>query len=190
MVATKHTKLTKAIARKIVELVDCGLVKGKGVQEPGKMCVEAAVCCALGLPHSDDPPCVGKSVREFKISLNDSDWSSDMARAKGLRRLAIAQLGSDALNQTEFVTNLQRAVIKYVVPAALRSAASCHPDQSHKEALEAEAVKCADEGTESAAESAWSAAESAAESAAWSAAGADFWKAAAATLLKLLAKAK
>jgi hypothetical protein len=47
------------------------------------MCVEAAVCYALGLPHSDNPPCVGYAVRQYKIRLNDSNWSSNEARAKG-----------------------------------------------------------------------------------------------------------
>jgi hypothetical protein len=172
-VATETLKLTKRHARKILEVVDCGLVHGKGVPEPGKMCVEAAVCFALGLDHSDNPPCVGSAVREFKIGLNDSDWSSPESRARGLRRLSIAQLGSDSLNQTEFVTKLQQAVIRNVVPRALRNAAKIHPAQEHKDALEAAAVKCADEGTESAARSAESAAWSAARSAmsaAWSAA--------------------
>jgi hypothetical protein len=153
--------LTKSHARKVLSVVDAGLCSGKGVPEPGKMCVEAAVCFALGLPHSDDPPCVGKAVREFKIQLNDSSWSSDKARARGLRRLAIAQLGSDSLNQTEFVTKLQEATIRQVVPRALRHAAECHQQQVHKDALEAAAKVCADEGTESAA---WSA-----RAAAWSA---------------------
>jgi hypothetical protein len=168
-VATETLKLTKRHARKILEVVDCGLVHGKGVPEPGKMCVEAAVCFALGLDHSDNPPCVGSAVREFKIGLNDSDWSSPESRARGLRRLSIAQLGSDSLNQTEFVTKLQQAVIRNVVPRALRNAAKSHPAQEHKDALEAAAVKCADEGTESAAESAARSAARSAESAARSA---------------------
>ena len=58
------------------------------------MCVEAAVCYAYDLPHSDKPPCVGNAVREFKIRLNDCNWSSSKARARGMRRIAIAQLGS------------------------------------------------------------------------------------------------
>src|SRR5262245_31084708 len=112
--------LTKDHARKVLEVVDAGLCDGKGIPTPGQMCVEAAVCFALGLPHGDDPPCVGRAVRGFKISLNDSCWSSNEARAKGLRRLAIAQLGSDCIDQTEFVTKLQQAVIRKIVPEALR----------------------------------------------------------------------
>lgn len=37
-------EITEAIAKKVVDAVDAGLVAGVGIQEPGKMCVEAAVC--------------------------------------------------------------------------------------------------------------------------------------------------
>lgn len=82
------------VAKKVNEVVSKGLVCGLGTQEPGKMCVEAAVCYAMGLEHSDQPSCVDGEVRTFKIFLNDNDWSSNMARAKGLKKVAIAQLGS------------------------------------------------------------------------------------------------
>jgi hypothetical protein len=48
----------------------------------------------MGLPHSDEPPCVSPAIRQLKIQLNDSAWSSDKARGAGMRRLALAQLGS------------------------------------------------------------------------------------------------
>ena len=51
-------QITEQVARKVLTTVDVGLVKGKGIQKPGHMCVEAAVCYALDLPHSDDPQCV------------------------------------------------------------------------------------------------------------------------------------
>ena len=85
-------EITEAHARKVLEVVDAGLVSGVGNPIPGQMCVEAAVCYALGLPHGDDPKCVSPALRSLKIRLNDSGWSSDEARAKGLRRLAVAQL--------------------------------------------------------------------------------------------------
>jgi len=70
-----------------------GLSHGLG-EAGGQVCIEAAICEVLGLGHSDDPKCVSAAVRRFKISLNDSNWSSPEARAKGLRELGIAQLGS------------------------------------------------------------------------------------------------
>jgi hypothetical protein len=47
--------ITRQHAERIVGLLEHGLVSGVGVPEPGKMCVEALVCFALGLPHGDDP---------------------------------------------------------------------------------------------------------------------------------------
>jgi hypothetical protein len=99
-------RYTMKLARKLLAVIDAGLVHGMGEPVPGKMCIEAAVCHALGLQHGDDPPCVGYAVRAFKISLNDSFWSSPAARAAGLRELGVAQLGSDALDQIDFSIRL------------------------------------------------------------------------------------
>jgi len=87
-------KYTVDHARKVLETVDAGLCHGKGRPVPGQMCVEAAVCFALGLPHSDEPPCVAPCVRSFKVRLNDAGWSTNKARASGLRALSVGQLGS------------------------------------------------------------------------------------------------
>lgn len=88
-------EINEAIAKKVLEVVDKGLVVGVGEPVPGEMCVEAAVCYAMGEPHTDKPKCVTGAVRDLKIDLNDSElWRDDQARTKGLRRLAIAQLGS------------------------------------------------------------------------------------------------
>src|SRR5579863_5547295 len=112
------------VARKLLSVVDAGLVHGIGVPEPGKMCVEAAVCFALGLPHGDDPKCVAPALRRLKIRLNDSRWSSGQARAKGLRRLALVQLGSDGvLDEREFSKRCVRLAIQTCIPSAFRAAA-------------------------------------------------------------------
>ena len=114
--------------------------------EPGKMCVEAAVCYALGLSHGDDPGCVSAPLRRLKIKLNDSAWSSDTARANGLRRLALAQLGSrDVLDDKEFIRRVVDVTIRRVVPAVLRSAATLNPQ--HAATLETSAVQCEQERT-------------------------------------------
>lgn len=144
-------EMTREIAQKVRDTVDAGLVSGVGQPEPGAMCVEAAVCYALGLPHGDDPGCVSAPLRALKIRLNDSGWSSPQARAAGLRRLAVAQLGSKgALDEPEFVRRVVDVSIRRVVPRALRSAAKVNP--KHAEALEAAAVQCEREGTREAAE--------------------------------------
>ena len=72
--------LTEDVARKVLETVDVGLVSGVGNPVAGEMCVEAAVCFALGEPHGDRPTCVGEAVRAYKIRINDAGWSSDEAK--------------------------------------------------------------------------------------------------------------
>ena len=136
-------QITKEIASKVLETVDAGLVKGLGQPIPGRMCVEAAVCFALGLPHSDEPSCVSPAIRALKIRLNDSEWSSDEARAKGMRRLALVQLGSaGVIDDNDFARRIAEMTVRKIVPIALRAAASIHPEQKHKDALELSAVNC------------------------------------------------
>jgi hypothetical protein len=131
-------KPTREIAAKILTLLDAGLTKGLGEPYPGKMCVEALVNFALGLPHNDQPPCVGDAVRRFKIRLNDSNWSSNQARAKGFRRLAIAQLGSNEIDQVQFVKKLALATIREIVPIGLRAAAKIEQnDKRHADLIKA-----------------------------------------------------
>lgn len=100
-----QVKITAQLAKKVLKVVDKGLSYGLGgvfnetkdemVGSPGAMCVEAAVCYALGEEHGDRPSCVDDKLARFKIDLNDDlNWENDKARARGLRRLAIAQLGT------------------------------------------------------------------------------------------------
>lgn len=162
-------KITKAVAAKVLATVDAGLVKGIGEPKPGAMCVEAAVCYAMGLPHSDEPDCVSRAIRDLNILLNDAGWSSNAARAKGMRRLVLAQLGSaGAVDDVEFAKRVAELSIHMNVPAALRAAASIHPYAHHKGALVDAAIICERDGTEASARSARSAAWSA-----WSAAEAE-----------------
>lgn len=100
--------ITKAVALKVLEVVDQGLSSGLGREEPGAMCVEAAVCYAMGEPHNDMPKCVMPLIRDVKININDNhvwqeaaldrhdnyDKKAARVRSNALRRLAIAQLGS------------------------------------------------------------------------------------------------
>ena len=149
------SEITKEIAIKVLKVVDAGLVKGMGRPQPGQMCVEAAVCYAMGLPHSDEPSCVSPSLRRLKIALNDKSWSSNQARAAGLRRLAVAQLGSaDVLDDREFAKRVAELAIRKRVPAALRSAASIQKDEAHKAKLLEAAKKCERKGTRASAQEA------------------------------------
>ena len=74
--------IDEALAKRLLSVVDAGLVNGMGVPVPGQMCVEAAVCYAMGLPHGDEPSCVSPVLRSLKIRINDSKWSTPGARAR------------------------------------------------------------------------------------------------------------
>jgi hypothetical protein len=144
-------EITRDVAIKVRDAVDAGLSTGLGAPVLGQMCVEAAVCYALGLPHGDNPLCVSPALRRLKISLNDKDWSSNSARAKGLKRLALAQLGSaGVLDDKELVRRVGEMTIRKMVPIALRAAASIQKDATHRQKLLNAANRCEVEGTRAA----------------------------------------
>lgn len=115
----ENAPITEEIASKVLKVVNKGLCLGLGQAVPGAMCVEAAVCYAYGLPHSDKPPCVDEDLINFKIKLNDtSGWASDKSRAKGLRRIAIAQLGTNKkFNSDKFMEKVNNILCKKYLSA-------------------------------------------------------------------------
>lgn len=140
-------KITRALAQNVLATIDAGLVRGLGEPVPGKMCVEAAVCYGLGLPHGDDPGCVATSLRVLQTRLNDAGWSSPIARAQGLRRLGVAQLGSKGvLDEDEFIRRTVRLAITKQVPAAVHALARVHPDPMHQAGLAIAAERCERDG--------------------------------------------
>lgn len=156
MFTGSYMQITADHIKKIHGLLDHGLVPGIGTPEPGKACVEAVICMALGLPHSDQPVCVMPALRRMKIRLNDSSrWISNKSRAEGLRRLAIAQLGSDTLDEREFVRRVVEMTIRTVIPPALRRVAAHVKDPAR---LLAAALRCEQQPTKVSANEARSAA--------------------------------
>ena len=136
-----------------------GLSSGVG-ERSGQMCIEAAICATLDLPHADDPGCVDPEVRAFKIALNDAPWSSAAARAKGLRALGLAQLGSaGTIDGQRFVEAVAGGTIRILLPRLFRSVLAKYPD-----CIEA-AARCEKEGTAEAAYAAKAAAKGTAEAA-------------------------
>lgn len=130
-------------AHKIIDILSHGLSSGLGTPKPGEMCVEAAVCYAMDLPHSDKPNCVAESIRKFKIGLNDCNWSSNQARANGLRKLAVAQLGSNTINENLFVSELALGIIRKILPVILKGKVSNEILQSCKTCTNLETGKAA-----------------------------------------------
>ncbi|MCI0558028.1 MAG: hypothetical protein MN733_05995 [Nitrososphaera sp.] len=132
MESVNYDVLDKYLAR--------GLCAGTGDPE-GRVCVEAAICLAMGLPISANPPCTASSLRSYKILLNDCKWSSPEARSEGLRALSYAQIGTAGkLNEEMFASRLGELTIRILVPVLFRGIGIC------KEAAD----RCEREGTPSA----------------------------------------
>ena len=107
--------------RKVLDLVDAGLVRGLGLPNPGEMCLEAVVSIVFDQKHGDRPTCVEPSICQFGINMNDNPyWTSHEARAKGMRRFAIAQLGSVGLSRNTFSTLLLLNFMSSVLPECIR----------------------------------------------------------------------
>ena len=153
--------------RRFDEILTRGLCAGVGERE-GQMCVEAAICVALDLPHGDDPDCVEPAVRSYKIAINEANWSSPTARATGLRNVGIAQIGSKGVvDGSLFTARLSEKTIRRLIPALFRQVFPTNP------ACLAAASRCEEQGTLAAAEAAARAAAGAAEAAGAAAGAAD-----------------
>jgi len=113
-----------------------GLPSGLGDTEHA--CIMACLNLACGgtLTDAAESPCVLPAAARFAIRLNDAAWSSEMARADGLRDLGLALLGTAHLDRKVFLLRLTQATIREVVPVFLRRAG-----------LEEPAKKCETEGT-------------------------------------------
>jgi hypothetical protein len=130
------------VVPKLDAILARGLSLGLGMRD-GQMCIEAAICAALDLPHGDDPGCVDPAVRAYKIRLNDSSrWRSPRSRAEGLRDLGIAQLGSRGVIRGDvFVARLAEQTIRVLIPTLFREIFPNRP------ACLAAADQCEREGT-------------------------------------------
>jgi hypothetical protein len=140
--------LNNQLVTSINDLVNQGVTDNVGYPVPGQMCIEALTCYALDLEHGDDPQCVDRALRRYKIVLNDADWSSNIARGKGMKRLAILQLGTNNNFNTQYFTEqLALRTINTIMPIVLRKeglndhALACEQASTLQEAQDA--AKCA-----------------------------------------------
>jgi len=120
-----------------------------GLQDADMVCIEAAVALCSGEVLNDEPSCVLESANGYATTLNDAYWPTPQARAKRLRRFALAHIGTRDLNDKEFACRLSEQTIRQILPIALRAVG-----------LEEAALRCAAEGTKEAARAAagWAAA--------------------------------
>jgi hypothetical protein len=115
-------QITPETRQRLAEIINAGLVSGLGTPKPGGLCIEAAICLALGEPHSDRPSCVAEPDRKFAIVINDAQWSSSEARARALLPLALAQLGTAGTDRSAWIQALALGTVQRVLPTALRAA--------------------------------------------------------------------
>ena len=149
-------QINREFASKVLETVNAGLVGGLGIAKPGQMCVEAVICYAMGVKHGDKPSCVGAAVNSFMIRLNDASWPTDKDRTETLRRISIAQLGSNTIDQKEFARLVTLETIRKMIPIALRAAAKLNPkfaDELEEQSLVCEGITDLETGRKAAQDS-------------------------------------
>ncbi len=120
-----EVKIDLELGKKVLNIVNKGLCSGLGSGKPGDVCVEAAVCLAMGLPNDDDPPCVNGELRKDKMNINDADkfWKSEKDRANGLKKIAIAQLGSIKIDNYTYKEVLAKIIKKKFYPIFIKEIA-------------------------------------------------------------------
>ena len=99
-----------------LRLCSFGLVKGLGTGEPGDMCIEHIICQVFEGRKGDNPSCVSNEFNKAKISLNECNWSSNKARAEGMKYLLVAQIGSNALDDKIVREHLRFLSAKKILP--------------------------------------------------------------------------
>jgi hypothetical protein len=112
-------KITIHHVLKLIKILDKGIIHGAG-ETVEEFCVQQAVHRVLlddpeDAYASDNPPnwCILDQIRAFGIHLNDQGgWKDNRSRARGLKRFAIAELGSSKLNSYEFFTKLRGALAR------------------------------------------------------------------------------
>lgn len=120
-------KITLTHINNLLKLFECGLVNGAG-HDVNHFCVQQAVHRVLdddlkNADKSDDPPtwCVQSHIRNFGVHMNDAEgWNGNKGRAEGLKRFAIAELGSGKISAHDFYARLS---------AKLASVLSKDPDE-------------------------------------------------------------
>lgn len=112
-----------AAARRVLSVVDAGLIRGAGaVAAPGRVCLEQAIALALGDGLTDEPRCVHAADRRWGLGTNDSCPLDDAQRAAALRKVSVYQLGTAGTDRGAWVRALALGAIREVLPIALRAA--------------------------------------------------------------------
>jgi hypothetical protein len=172
-------EITEELARKVLAIIDKELSEPLFQPRIAFVSVEGPLCDVLSRPRpspsSDGLGWASPALRILTGCLHECRWTSSKARAEGLRRLALAQLGSHALDDREFARRVAEMTIRTVLPRALRAVAAAlelEPKKGAKkearrvakrDALLAAAERCKREGSRDAANAAEAAANAVTE---------------------------
>lgn len=112
--------VNETFVKQLLYQIDGGLTHGMGGGGRSNMCVQHAVNHVMGRGRSDDVTwCALNEINSFGIHLNDCRWTSKRARADGLRRLAVAELGSNKVNKAELAQSIRRKYVNHMLPQQL-----------------------------------------------------------------------
>jgi len=129
--------VTRESCLRLLNLIDKGLSSGLGRSTSSRMNIESCTQFA-GLIYDKY---VSKDVGIFTAELNDSEnWHTNLNRVKGMRKLALAQLGSSKIDSSKFCENLALETIRKIVPIVLNDL------EMYKEARKLSTVGDVDKG--------------------------------------------
>lgn len=151
------TTITATIVTNILAAIDAGIIAEAGTYVPGNMPVEDAIRYGFGDEEESEVSRAGGEGGRFLAMLGGSPWSSNSARAAGLRKLAIAQLGSadfddDAtkIDQAAIMSFIAEKTTKRIIPFALADLSHYHKPLRNE--INEARILCVEEGTRDAAE--------------------------------------
>lgn len=134
-------EVTETLVRNLIATINPGLARFCNKENPQDKDLRAAIVAALGAEAYWLNSLISPAVAAFDLC--DANWSTDQARAKGLMRLAVAQLGSyGALDQSGFVHNVVNIATIHMLPKALRQVAGVLVSPSLRHELEYAADNC------------------------------------------------
>lgn len=140
-------QITEETIRSLLAVVDQGLSKGRYYPDESKPSIDEAICLALKEPHRPSLLCISPQLRKLLVQFNDVNWTSEAARANGLRLLAVAQFGAaGAIDPELFVREVNMALVTKLYPRVLRLRAAAQAEPLQSQMLSA-ADKCESDGS-------------------------------------------
>lgn len=115
------SEISKEVVLLIIADLERQLASSAENSVAGRMIVQQAVCAAFAERYLETPSTVAPMLSAVTIGLNNATWSSDFECGKGMRRLAIAQLGTAKdFDSNRFLYCLAGVLVRKWLPRLLR----------------------------------------------------------------------